>query len=171
MKSVPAGTQRKLVGDRPAIVHEFRLNGHKGFLTVGLYGDGAPGEIFVDISKEGSTISGLMDTIAILTSFCLQYGVPLRKLVQKFEFMKFEPAGFTPIEEIRYAHSLPDYIFRWLGLKFIPKETEQPREGVSALVLSPAGTDTPMCPECGSPTVRSGSCHKCTVCGGTTGCS
>jgi ribonucleoside-diphosphate reductase alpha chain len=163
--------QRKLVGDRPAIIHEFRIGGHQGFLTVGLYEDGTPGEIFVDISKEGSTISGLMDTIAILTSFCLQHGVPLEKLVEKFSFMRFDPSGFTGTD-LGFAHSVPDYIFRWLGKKF--SKAEQPQEETvpaNDTVPDVSQSDTPLCPTCGSSTVRSGSCHRCPNCGETTGCS
>jgi ribonucleoside-diphosphate reductase alpha chain len=162
--------QRKLVGDRPAIIHEFRIGGHQGFLTVGLYEDGTPGEIFVDISKEGSTISGLMDTIAILTSFCLQHGVPLDKLVEKFSFMRFDPSGFTGTD-LGFAHSVPDYIFRWLGKKF--SKSEQPQEEPAKAETSeatPTSSDTPLCPTCGTSTVRSGTCHRCPNCGETTGC-
>jgi ribonucleoside-diphosphate reductase alpha chain len=171
--ALPGAHQRKLTGDRNGIIHEFRLNGHKGFLTVGLYEDGTPGEIFLDIAKEGSTISGLMDTIAILTSFCLQYGVPLQKLVDKFRAMSFEPSGFTGIPEIGYAKSLPDYIFRWLELKFLPKTTDTTAvvvEPAPAAIAAPAD-DTPTCSECGWLMVPSGTCFKCSNCGGTSGCS
>lgn len=168
---VPVSAQRKMVGDRKAVIHEFQLNGHKGFLTVGLYEDGTPGEVFVDISKEGSTVSGLMDSWSMLFSFCLQHGVPMEKLIKKLSHTKFDPSGWSAIPEIGYAHSLPDYIARWLELRFIrkaaasaPAPTADPASG------SPIA-DGPMCPECGCQTVRSGTCHRCPNCGGTTGCS
>src|SRR5204863_7295272 len=94
----------------------------------GMYEDGQPGEIFLTMSKEGSTISGLMDTIATMTSLALQYGVPLETLVKKFAHTRFEPSGYTPNPEIRFAKSIPDYIFRWLGIEFLPKEAQPPPE-------------------------------------------
>ena len=172
--AVHGSHQRKVVGDRNGIIHEFKMNGYKGFLTVGLYDDGSPAEIFVDISKEGSTVSGLMDTIAILTSFCLQYGVPLQKLVEKFQFMAFEPSGFTGFDKIAFAKSLPDYIFRWLGLKFLeePKPTLSDKvEPAKKPVALPSSGDAPLCATCGTITVRSGACHTCPSCGASTGCS
>jgi ribonucleoside-diphosphate reductase alpha chain len=114
--------RRKLQDERRSITHKFSIAGHDGYITVGMYEDGTPGEIFLTMSKEGSTISGLMDTIATMTSLALQYGVPLETLVAKFSHMRFEPSGMTPNPEIRFAKSLPDYIFRWLGSKFLPQE-------------------------------------------------
>src|SRR5206468_8760534 len=120
--------RRKLPDERQSITHKFSIAGHEGYITVGMYEDGTPGEIFLTMSKEGSTISGLMDTIATMTSLALQYGVPLETLVQKFAHSRFEPSGFTPNPEIRIAKSIPDYIFRWLGTKFLPKDAQPPVE-------------------------------------------
>src|SRR5439155_18790118 len=120
--------RRKLPDERQSITHKFSIAGHEGYITVGMYEEGTPGEIFLTMSKEGSTISGLMDTIATMTSLALQYGVPLETLVKKFAHTRFEPSGYTPNPEIRFAKSIPDYIFRWLGLKFLPKEAQPPAE-------------------------------------------
>lgn len=114
--------RRKLPDERKSITHKFSIAGYEGYITVGMYEDGSPGEIFLTMSKEGSTISGLMDTIATMTSLALQYGVPLETLVNKFAHTRFEPSGITPNPEIRFAKSITDYIFRWLGLKFLPRE-------------------------------------------------
>ncbi len=111
--------RRHLPDERRSITHKFRVGEQEGFVTVGLFEDGTPGEIFVTISKEGSTIRGLMDSVAMLTSYSLQYGVPLRTLVGKFKGVHFEPAGFTANPELPQATSLVDYIFRWLELKFL----------------------------------------------------
>jgi ribonucleoside-diphosphate reductase alpha chain len=108
-----------------AITHKFAVGGHEGYITVGLYEDGAPGELFITMSKEGSTISGLMDTIATAISLALQYGVPLRVLVDRFSHMRFEPSGFTGNPDLPIAKSIVDYIFRWLGLKFLRADDDQ----------------------------------------------
>ncbi|MCC7073190.1 MAG: vitamin B12-dependent ribonucleotide reductase [Deltaproteobacteria bacterium] len=115
-------TRRKLEDERAAITHKFSISGHEGYLTVGLFEDGQPGELFCTMSKEGSTISGLMDAFATAISLALQYGVPLRVLVDKFSHMRFEPSGFTGNQQVPIAKSVCDYIFRWLGLKFLPAE-------------------------------------------------
>jgi ribonucleoside-diphosphate reductase alpha chain len=112
--------RRRLSDTRPAVTHKFDIAGHEGYLTVGLYDDGQPGELFVTMAKEGSTIGGLMDTIGTLTSMSLQYGVPLETLLKKFAHQRFEPSGFTKNAEIRNASSIIDYVFRWLALQFIP---------------------------------------------------
>ena len=104
---------------RMSITHKFEIAGHEGYITAGLYDDGQPGEVFVQMSKEGSTIGGLMDTVATLTSMALQYGVPLEQLVNKFAYQRFEPSGFTRNPDIRTAFSITDYVFRWLGCEFI----------------------------------------------------
>ncbi|MCK6528155.1 vitamin B12-dependent ribonucleotide reductase [Myxococcota bacterium] len=111
--------RRRLQDERQAITHKFSVGGHEGYLTVGLYEDGQPGEIFVVMSKQGSTISGLMDNFATAVSMALQYGVPLHVLADKFSHTRFEPQGWTPHPEIPYAKSITDYIFRWLSLKFL----------------------------------------------------
>ena len=119
MAPVPAPFRRKLPDERRSITHKFSVGGHEGYVTVGLYDDGKPGEIFIVMSKEGSTVSGLMDSFATAISLTLQYGVPLDALVNKFTHMRFEPAGFTKNPEIPMAKSLVDYVFRWLGSKFM----------------------------------------------------
>ena len=114
--------RRRLPSERTAVTHKFDIAGHEGYITVGLYPDGQPGEIFLKMAKEGSTISGLMDTLATSVSLALQYGVPLRDVVNKFAHVRFEPSGFTGNPEIPIAKSLVDYIFRWLGSRFLPAD-------------------------------------------------
>ncbi len=111
--------RRRLPSERAAVTHKFEISGHEGYITVGLYPDGQPGEIFMKMAKEGSTVSGLMDTLATTVSVSLQYGVPLRDLVNKFAHVRFEPSGFTGNQEIPIAKSIVDYIFRWLGSRFL----------------------------------------------------
>jgi len=177
--------RRKLPDERQSITHKFSIGGHEGYITVGMFEDGTPGEIFVSMAKEGSTISGLMDSFATSVSYCLQYGVPLKFLVDKFGHVRFEPSGWTGNPAIPYAKSIPDYIFRWLGSKFLGAEyalanneagttqalrpTEQnPQE---KLPFPAAVADSPLCAECGGFMTRNGSCYKCENCGGTSGCS
>jgi ribonucleoside-diphosphate reductase alpha chain len=114
--------RRRLPDDRPAITHKLSIAGHEGYITVGMYEDGTPGEIFLVMAKEGSTISGLMDAFATSISLALQYGVPLKALIDKFSHMRFEPAGYTTNREIPIAKSIMDYIFRWLASKFLDAE-------------------------------------------------
>jgi len=111
--------RRRLPDTRNATTHKFDVAGHEGYITVGLYADNSPGEIFIRMAKEGSTIGGLMDTIATLVSVSLQYGVPVESLVRKFEHVRFEPSGMTRNPEIPFAKSLVDYIFRWLAMEFV----------------------------------------------------
>ncbi|MEW5992476.1 MAG: vitamin B12-dependent ribonucleotide reductase [Chloroflexota bacterium] len=111
--------RRRLPAERQALTHKFDIAGHEGYVTVGLYPDGQPGEIFMKMAKEGSTVSGLMDTLATTISVALQYGVPLKDLVNKFAHVRFEPSGFTGSSEIPIAKSIVDYIFRWLGSRFL----------------------------------------------------
>jgi len=121
-------TRRSMSDTRMSITHKFEIAGHEGYITAGLYPDGQPGEVFVQMSKEGSTIGGLMDTVATLTSMALQYGVPLEQLVNKFAYQRFEPSGYTRNPSIRTAFSITDYVFRWLGCEFIKgyKEATSP---------------------------------------------
>jgi ribonucleoside-diphosphate reductase alpha chain len=114
--------RRRLPAERTALTHKFDIAGHEGYITVGMYPDGQPGEIFLKMAKEGSTVSGLMDTLATTISVSLQYGVPLRDLVNKFAHVRFEPSGFTGNQEIPIAKSIVDYIFRWLGSRFLTDE-------------------------------------------------
>jgi ribonucleoside-diphosphate reductase alpha chain len=121
--------RRRLPDTRRSITHKFNIAGHEGYLTVGLYEDGKPGELFITMAKEGSTIGGLMDSIGTAVSVALQYGVPLESLVRKFTHQRFEPAGMTTNRDIPFAKSLVDYIFRWLGMEFIEgyREEHAPR--------------------------------------------
>jgi ribonucleoside-diphosphate reductase alpha chain len=188
--------RHKLPSERDSITHKFSVGGHEGYLTVGKYEDGSPGEIFIKMAKEGSTLSGIMDAFALSVSIALQYGVPLRALVDKFVNSRFEPSGYTPNREIRYAKSIVDYIGRWLGGKFISldyldRETAEIEEGsalapaTSAPAVAPtkaaeaetvtrpraAIDDAPYCSECGMLMTPNGSCYKCSNCGSTSGCS
>jgi len=189
--------RRKLADEREAVTHKFSIAGHEGYLTVGLYSDGDPGEIFLRMAKEGSTVSGLMDTIATMTSIALQYGVPLRALVDKFSHTRFEPAGFTNNPQIPIAKSVMDYVFRYLGNRFLQEGVEaepvetgwepapsgsesgdggdaEPRVAVAGGATPYAivnQADAPGCPVCGSIMIRSGTCYKCTNCATTSGCS
>jgi ribonucleoside-diphosphate reductase alpha chain len=112
--------RRRLPETRQAVTHKFDIAGHEGYLTVGLFEDGSPGELFITMAKEGSTIGGLMDSVATLTSMALQYGVPLDALVKKFSHQRFEPSGFTKNPDIRNCSSIPDYVFRWMSHTFQP---------------------------------------------------
>ncbi|GIW42060.1 MAG: ribonucleoside-diphosphate reductase subunit alpha [Candidatus Binatia bacterium] len=185
--------RRRLPADCKAIRHKFEIAGHEGYIHVGFFEDGTPGEIFIKMAKEGSTISGLMDTIGILTSMALQYGVPLEALVQKFSHVRYEPSGFTKNPEIPMAKSITDYIFRFLGTRFLKPEQKAalglgpaiegevvpsgelaPRTAPAPepkLVAFSPQADAPSCPDCGALMVRNGSCYKCLNCGATSGCS
>jgi ribonucleoside-diphosphate reductase alpha chain len=116
--------RRRLPDERKAITHKFDIQGHEGYITVGLFEDGQPGEIFLVMAKEGSTISGFADAFAQAISYALQYGVPLQALVDKFSHVRFEPSGMTRNPEIRFAKSIVDYIFRWLASKFLSPEAQ-----------------------------------------------
>ena len=130
--------RRRLPSERQSVTHKFEIAGHEGYITVGCYPDGQPGEMFVRMAKEGSTVAGLMDSMAISVSVALQYGVPLRDLVNKFAHVRFEPSGFTGNPEIPIAKSIVDYIFRWLGSRFLPKED---REALGILDRSGEGEE------------------------------
>ncbi len=184
--------RRKLPDERQALTHKFSINGNKGYLTVGLFEDGMPGELFIVMAKEGSTISGLMDSFATAISIALQYGVPLQTLINKFTHTRFEPSGFTNNPEIPMAKSIMDYIFRWMASKFLSRarqeaagvvlreptaeatlEVETATNGGSAhdKVTFLYQQDAPSCHDCGAIMVRNGSCYKCIECGSTSGCS
>jgi ribonucleoside-diphosphate reductase alpha chain len=121
---VTSPVRRKLPDERHAITHKFDIAGHEGYITVGLFDDGQPGEIFLVMAKEGSTISGFADAFAQAISYALQYGVPLQALVDKFSHVRFEPSGMTRNPEIRFAKSIVDYIFRWMASKFLSNEAQ-----------------------------------------------
>ena len=181
--------RRKLPVERAAITHKFSVAGHEGYITVGQYEDGSPGEIFLVMAKEGSVVSGLMDAFATSVSLALQYGVPLDALSNKFMHMRFEPSGFTGNPEIPIAKSIMDYIFRWMDLRFGEKAELVGNEVEEAVVEPPVATtmdedsvsreetvfttqaDAPPCTVCGTIMVRSGACYKCFNCGATSGCS
>jgi ribonucleoside-diphosphate reductase alpha chain len=196
-----APVRHRLPDERRAITHKFDIAGHEGYITVGLFEDGQPGEIFLVMAKEGSTISGFADAFAQAISYALQYGVPLQALVDKFSHVRFEPSGMTRNPEIRFAKSIVDYIFRWLASKFLSPEA-QFHAGVNGRELDDAATDqtlsqtaaavqnaaaqvsaptpfstiqnqedAPPCSTCGSIMIRSGACYKCVNCGNTSGCA
>jgi ribonucleoside-diphosphate reductase alpha chain len=193
----PQPVRRRLPADTASFRHKFDVQGHEGYIHVGFYEDGTPGEIFIKMAKEGSTISGLMDTIATLTSLALQYGVPLEALVKKFEHVRFEPSGFTKNPDIPVAKSLTDYIFRFLGSRFASSRQSQqasaaPAQSAASASGQPADrvaqqaagrdvdgplefilpeADAPTCADCGAIMVRNGACYKCLNCGSTSGCS
>ena len=190
--------RHKLPDERRSITHKFDIAGHEGYITAGMYEDGQPGEIFITMSKEGSTISGLMDSFATAVSMAMQYGVPLRVLVDKFSHMRFEPSGFTRNPDIPMAKSIMDYIFRWLATKFLdgqaqtevgvvnrdadelaevpapapaPKPLESSGDGYARAAEGFYQQDAPSCSDCGAIMVRSGACYKCMNCGSVSGCS
>jgi ribonucleoside-diphosphate reductase alpha chain len=193
----PHPVRRRLPDERQSITHKFDIAGHEGYVTVGLFEDGTPGEIFLVMAKEGSTISGFADAFAQAISYALQYGVPLQVLVDKFSHARFEPSGMTKNREVKFAKSIVDYIFRWMATKFLSAEAqfaagvniEQPGHGVgmpAPPVAAPAPApkpgayvgaaiqsqeDAPPCSTCGSIMIRSGSCYKCANCGTTSGCA
>jgi ribonucleoside-diphosphate reductase alpha chain len=182
-KIVYRPVRRKLPDERQSLTHKFSIGGHEGYITVGLYEDGTPGEVFISMAKEGSTISGLMDTLATSISYGLQYGVPLKFFVDKFSHVRFEPSGWTGNQQVPYAKSIIDYIFRWLGSRFLgiteaneagetPKLRPTLPDPQAALPFDASAVgDSPLCSECGSMMTRNGSCYKCENCGGTSGCS
>jgi len=190
--------RKRMPATRRSLTHKFDIAGHEGYLTIGLYDDGGPGELFITMAKEGSTIGGLMDSFGTAISLCLQYGVPLQALVEKFAHSRFEPSGFTKDPDIPIAKSLVDYIFRWLGNTFLEgrgagAEAFIQQATVSALTKKPETAtpaekseaphfrvdtqfktfmeDAPVCDQCGSITVRNGACYRCFNCGNSMGCS
>ncbi|MFG0258701.1 MAG: adenosylcobalamin-dependent ribonucleoside-diphosphate reductase [Phycisphaerales bacterium JB043] len=227
--------RRRLPNTRSSVTHKFNIAGHEVYLSVGLYDDGMPGELFITMAKEGSTIGGLMDSLGTAVSVALQYGVPVESLVNKFAHQRFEPGGMTSNRDIPFAKSLVDYIFRWMGMEFLPgyrdanapqrnqpaddteevgqdrvieervnhrigiSETgdmegvvERERDVVAAVVTDDGAQviavheksrdalseamrdcqgDAPACDECGTITVRNGTCYRCMNCGHSMGCS
>jgi ribonucleoside-diphosphate reductase alpha chain len=148
----PTAVRRKLPDERESITHKFSISGHEGYITVGKYEDGTPGEIFITMAKEGSTISGLMDSFATMTSLALQHGVPLNFLVDKFTHTRFEPSGFTKNPEIPMTKSIMDYIFKWLATKFLDRESQAHagvilREDAAPVVTKPVPNVAPLTKE------------------------
>lgn len=183
-KGLEWGARKRLQDTCKSIRHKFNVGGQEGYIHVGVYDDGSPGELFVDIAKAGSTLNGLVDAWATNVSIGLQYGVPFSVLREKHIDMRFEPSGFTSHDTIKMAKSIPDYIFRWLEHEFYskPKEIDQahveyaekvkwPKEMLDTALGKKTGHDGPPCMKCGDMTARSGSCYVCKSCGTTTGCS
>ena len=190
--------REKMPVERASVTHKFSVGGHEGYITVGMYADGRPGEIFIKMSKEGSTLSGVMDGLALTVSLGLQYGVPLKVFVDKLLNTRFEPSGITANPNIRFVSSVLDYLARWLGGRFIssdylklngdsaaPMHTPAPPTAAVPAVLPSTGTSwtpepmkprdahegAPTCSECGMLMVPNGACYKCENCGSTSGCS
>lgn len=182
----PQPVRRKLPDERQSITHRFDIEGHEGYITIGLYDDGQPGEMFLTMAKEGSTISGFADAFAQATSYALQYGAPLESFVEKFKGVKFMPYGKTKYPGIPQTTSVPDYIARWLEIKFLqhtseeavhptenllpfpgPAPSQLPDEEIEvilALEAAPAA-NCPACHNCGIITVVSAGHYKCPNCG------
>ncbi len=175
------GSRVKLPNTRDGMIHHFRIGGHDGYITVGLYPDGSPGEVFVKMSKSGSTVGGLIDSVAIAVSIGLQHGVPLELFVKKFEYVDFEPRGMTGNPDVPLAKSVVDYVFRWLGRIFIDKKAPTGYVGTKSGTGAPAPAQPPAqpatlevvtgppCTTCGAMTQRSGSCYYCRSCGSSSG--
>ena len=239
LNAPPRAVRHRLPDERASLTHKFNIAGHEGYITVGMYPNNQPGEIFIKMAKEGSTVSGLMDSFATAVSLSLQHGVPLKVLCEKFAHSRFEPSGWTGNEQLGYAKSIMDYIFRWLQLRFLSgtqlslfaqafggsaqqaipvagtlsdegvkltADQHSPARGMGATSAPQGGIindltasvdavttphmadrgvyhasdamkgmydmgDAPSCHTCGAIMVRSGSCHRCMSCGGTSGCS
>jgi ribonucleoside-diphosphate reductase alpha chain len=182
----PAANRHRLQNERSAITHHFAFGGHEGYLTVGFYPNGQPGEIFIRMAKAGSTIAGLMECFGTVVSVSLQHGVPLKVLCDKLSHTRFEPSGWTGNAEIGYAKSIMDYLFRWMELRFLSgKQLSLFGEGDGGfgaggeLTPSPVDDsqflydigDAPPCVACGGLMKPSGTCYTCLNCGQTNGCS
>ncbi len=181
--------RKRMPATRQSITHKFEVAGHEGYLTVGAYEDGTPGELFITMAKEGSTVGGIMDSFGTAISLCLQYGVPLNELCQKFAHSRFEPSGFTKNPDIPIAKSIVDYIFRWLECTFpsgkasilvAAQEVASPSPPADGAESVPRRVDdqfnhfmedAPACDGCGAITVRNGACYRCYNCGNSMGCS
>ncbi len=189
--------RRRMPATRQSITHKFEVAGHEGYLTVGMHEDGSPGELFITMAKEGSTVGGTMDAFGTAISLCLQYGVPVQELCQKFAHSRFEPSGFTKNPDIPIAKSIVDYIFRWLSVTFpnghaatVSRPAPEPEAAATVPAASAASEgkvelkadrvdkqfegimeDAPACDNCGSITVRNGACYRCYNCGNSMGCS
>jgi ribonucleoside-diphosphate reductase alpha chain len=142
MNAPPRAVRHRLQEERASITHKFKIGDHEGYITVGLYPNGEPGELFITMAKEGSTVSGLMDSFALTTSIALQHGVPLRLLCEKFAHTRFEPSGWSGNPDLGYAKSITDYIFRWLQLRFLTGQQQMLFENLrlrSAGLAQPEG--------------------------------
>ena len=170
--------RHRLPDERAAITRRFEIAGHKLYLTVGLFEDGTPGEVFLRSAKEGSTLAGLLDTIGILFSLALQYGVPLKAITDKLSYSRFAPAGFTGVPGIEYATSPVDFVVRWMAQRFLPpEERPEPVPPMAALPPPPAEAvlqatgDASPCEKCGHLMQRAGAgnCWVCPNCAATIG--
>jgi ribonucleoside-diphosphate reductase alpha chain len=168
LNAPPRSVRHKLQEERASITHKFKVGDHEGYVTVGLYPNGDPGELFVKMAKEGSTVSGLMDSFALAVSLALQYGVPLKTFCEKFAHTRFEPSGWSGNAEIGYAKSIMDYIFRWMQMRFLTGQQQllfenlRPKQATGTLpaeVESPEETSTPRRPEAGTREPGAGSIH------------
>ncbi len=169
VKKPVVSPRRKLPATRRSITHKFEVGGSEGYLTVGLYEDGMPGELFVTMSKSGSPFRGLLDAIGILVSKLLQYRAGVQVVCDMLRHMRFEPAGMTSNPDIRFASSILDYIAKWLELQFLKPTADEPK--VISTTEDFGSDDSPLCSECGMQTRRSGTCFVCLGCGSTSGCS
>jgi ribonucleoside-diphosphate reductase alpha chain len=179
----PVACRHRLQDERSALTHHFKFGGHEGYLTVGMYPNGQPGEVFIRMSKEGSTISGLMESFATLLSVSLQHGVPLQVVCEKLAHTRFEPSGWTGNEKMGYAKSIMDYIGRWMQYRFLEGEqlalftptsplnatTSIGSGKPAAAVAEPQFGDAPICPTCGSICRASGTCFVCESCSTSVG--
>ena len=165
LNAPPRAVRHKLQEERASITHKFNIGGHEGYITVGLYPDGEPGELFITMAKEGSTVSGLMDSFALATSIALQHGVPLKLLCEKFAHTRFEPSGWTSNPDIGFAKSIMDYIFRWLQLRFLTGQQQflfenlRPKASPESRALSPEGTGAQESLAARDSGLRTGSVH------------
>jgi ribonucleoside-diphosphate reductase alpha chain len=165
LNAPPRAVRHKLQEERASITHKFNIGGHEGYITVGLYPDGEPGELFITMAKEGSTVSGLMDSFALATSIALQHGVPLKLLCEKFAHTRFEPSGWTSNPDIGFAKSIMDYIFRWLQLRFLTGQQQflfenlRPKPSPESRALSPEGPGSQESLAARDSGLRTGSVH------------
>jgi ribonucleoside-diphosphate reductase alpha chain len=171
------GQRRKLPDIRPSITHKFTVGQHEGYITVGLYEDDSPGEIFIRIAKEGSFVSGIIDNLAMLMSMLLQYGIPIEEIIRKLKNSHFEPYGWTNNPDIKKAYSITDYIAKWLEYVFVKKKINLTKFNQSSGQEETNETKfsyeefTKVCPNCGSLTAPTGNCYTCVECGTSLGCS
>jgi ribonucleoside-diphosphate reductase alpha chain len=170
------GFRERLPDTRQSVTHKFTIGEHQGYFTIGLYPDGRPGELFISVAKEGSTLSGVFDCFGIAVSIALQYGVPLGEFIEKFSYVRFEPMGYTKCPDVRIAKSIIDYIFRWMAKRFTPADPLPPKpvedDVLEEVHADPIRSlDAPICDNCGELSVRVGTCYLCYCCGSTGGCS
>ncbi len=167
----PVNKRRRLPIDCTAKRHRFDISGHKGYIIVSEYDDGTPGEVFMELGKEGSTMSGLVDGFTKLLSLSMQYGMPLEKFISGFAGMRFEPCGITDNAAIRSTSSIFDYLVRWLAQHYLTGEGQPHQAPPATQHVQGLDMDAPPCSSCGSMTQRAGRCYVCITCGTSSGCS